>query len=405
MKYADIKKIQEAGLISTEQESRIIQHFKLKEHENTFLTVVSILGALLVASGIILLVAANWNEIPRGVKISVGIALMLGAHAVGWYLREEQRVYRKTGEALHLAGSCLLLANIALIGQVYHLSSRLPNAYLLWFLGIAALPWILKSEVQYILTLIAFGVWFGTEVNYEGSWLYFGQDEFQLLLYSLLGLVVLGAGYCLRRSAYASFASSSERLGLFVFQACFFPLTWVLIYSHYQPAPGISLWVFPLLAAMALILVVLGVFRLEALPPQWRVRWGLALLAGIVALACALYLVPGVGLDVHSQHNWFRWICTGGLFVFCLLEIQVGIELRDSSMVNLGIVFIALLIISTYLNLFGSMARTGIMFVISGVLLLVFGIYIEKKRRSLLQQLKTSPIPAGLEAQLEGEAE
>jgi uncharacterized membrane protein len=44
---------------------------------------------VLVAAGIVLLIASNWDEIPRGVKLAVGLALMLGAHGVGWWLREK----------------------------------------------------------------------------------------------------------------------------------------------------------------------------------------------------------------------------------------------------------------------------------------------------------------------------
>ena len=41
------------------------------------------------------------------------------------------------------------------------------------------------------------------------------------------------------------------------------------------------------------------------------------------------------------------------------------------------------------------MARTGVMFLVSGIFLIAFGIYLEKKRRVLLQQLKTSPLTLG----------
>ena len=102
-------------------------------------------------------------------KIAAGLLLMLGFHAGGWWLREVQGKYRKTGEALHLIGSCLFLANIALIGQIYNIVSRPPNAFLLWWIGIAALPWLLRSKAQHVLLLIAFGVWFGFEVNERGG--------------------------------------------------------------------------------------------------------------------------------------------------------------------------------------------------------------------------------------------
>ncbi len=225
MKCADIEKIQEAGLITAEQQRQIIDHFKLREEGNKFVVVISFVGAILVACGLILLVAANWDGIPRGVKIAAGLLLMFGAHGAGWYLREVRAIYRKSGEALHLMGSALFLGNIALIGQIYHISSRVPDAFLLWWVGIAALPWLLRSQAQHILCLLAFGLWFGLEINQEGSLIYFGQDEFQILLYALLGLFYLGFGYCLRRTPFADFASATEELGLLGFLAFAFPLT------------------------------------------------------------------------------------------------------------------------------------------------------------------------------------
>ena len=87
MKHTDIEKIHEAGLISDEQRDKIIAHFGLKEDGGRFLVIISFIGAVLIAAGIVLLIAAHWNEIPRGVKIAAGLLLMLGFHAGGWWLR------------------------------------------------------------------------------------------------------------------------------------------------------------------------------------------------------------------------------------------------------------------------------------------------------------------------------
>ena len=212
MKHADVQKLREAGLITDEQRQKIIERFQLKEDSGgNFLAIISIVGAVLIAAGIALLISAHWNEIPHGVKIAAGLLLMLGFHAGGWWLREGQGKYRKTGEALHFVGSCLFLANIALIGQIYNIVSRPPNAFLLWWIGIAALPWLLRSKSQHVLLLLAFGIWFGLEVNERGGWIYC-ESERQILLYALLGLVYLGAGYCLRRGTFSGFAEVTEKL-------------------------------------------------------------------------------------------------------------------------------------------------------------------------------------------------
>ena len=388
MKYSDIEKIQEAGLITAEQQRHIVEHFKLKEEGNQFLVIISFVGAVLVACGIILLIAANWGEIPRGVKIAVGLLLMLGAHGGGWYLREVNGKYRKSGEALHLVGSGLFLGNIALIGQIYHLSARPPNAFLLWWAGIAALPWLLRSKAQHVLSLLAFGLWFGLEINQAGSPVFFGNDEYQILLYALLGLVYLGGGYCLRRTSFAEFASPTEKLGLLAFLAFAYPLTWGVLYREHGGLATVSPWIFPALAALALLLLAGGVPALTDLSRQWRGTWGLALAAGIGLLAGEPFLAPHWAVGYDQQNDAYHWVCAVGLFVFCLLQIQVGVQRRSEFMVNLGVAFIALLIIATYVNLVGSMARMGLMFLAGGVFLIVFGIYLEKKRRSLMRQMK-----------------
>lgn len=390
MKYSDIARIQQAGLISAEQQRQIVDHFKLKEESNKALAIFSFVGAVLVVCGIILLIGAHWDQIPRGIKITVGLALMLGAHGAGWYLREVQGIYRKSGEALHLVGSGLFLGNIALIGQIYHLSSRPPNALLLWWSGIAALPWLLRSKAQHILCLLAFGVWFGMEINDRGSIIFFGDNEYQLLLYAALGLVYLGAGYCLRRTSFAEFASPTEKFGLLAFQSFVFPLTWGVFYRNGMGLGQSSPWIFPGLSLVALLLLTAGIPALTNLTRQWRWTWGLALAGVVGLLAGELYFAPHWAdmFSVGLREGGYHWLCSLGLFVFCLLQIQVGVQERSRFMVNLGVAFIALHIFSVYVNLFGSMARTGLMFLFSGVFLIVFGIFLEKRRRTLMQQIK-----------------
>jgi uncharacterized membrane protein len=413
MKHADIQKLHDAGLITDEQRQKIIGHFQLKEDRGgNFLAIVSLIGAVLIAAGIVLLIAAHWNEIPRGVKIASGLLLMLGFHAGGWWLstlrsspatedgREVQGKYRKTGEALHLIGSCLFLANIALIGQIYNIVSRPPNAFLLWWIGIAALPWLLRSKAQHILLLLAFGIWFGLEVNERGGLIYCGSDERQVLLYALLGLVYLGAGYCLRRATFSEFAGVTEKLGLLAFLIFIYPLTWKEFFGRWDNSE-IQQWFFPALAVFALLLLVAGFKNLTALTRQWRWTWFAALLGMVVFMASVWFGCWQLDHAGESRHyfwgeSWSYLVGSLALFVFCLLQIQIGIQERSQFLVNLGVVFIALDIIAAYCDLFGSMARTGLMFILSGVFLILFAVFLEKKRRALMKQIKSQTTGAKL---------
>jgi uncharacterized membrane protein len=399
MKYADIQKLHDTGLITDEQRQKIIEHFKLKEDGGNFLAIVSIIGAVLIVAGISLLISAHWNDIPRGVKIAGGLALMLGAHAGGWWLREVRGKYRKTGEALQLIGSCLFLANIALIGQIYNIVSRPPNAFLLWWIGIAVLPWLLCSKAQHVLLLLAFGIWFGLEINQQDSVIFCGSDEHQLMVYALLGLIYLGAGYWLRRTTFSEFAGVTEKLGLFAFLIFIYPLTWKDFFGGWEDSE-IHQWVFPTFGVFALLLPAIGLKNLTALTRQWRWTWfsallGMAVLMATVWFGCWQFNHAASARDFYWGESWSYLIGTLALFVFCLLQIQVGIQERSPFLVNLGVIFIALDIIAAYCDLLGSMARTGLMFVVSGVFLILFGVYLEKKRRALMKQIKAQPAKGG----------
>ena len=88
MKTTDIHRIRDGGLITEDQSAAIIDHFKLDQQANKLMIILGAVGALLVGSGIILLLAANWADIPRGVKLAPAIAALIGAHYSGWRLAQ-----------------------------------------------------------------------------------------------------------------------------------------------------------------------------------------------------------------------------------------------------------------------------------------------------------------------------
>jgi uncharacterized membrane protein len=390
MKLADIEKIQTAGLITDEQRQKIIEHFRLEEDGgNRFLVIMTFLGAVLITAGIVLLISAHWDEIPSGVKIVVGVLLMLGAHGVGWWLREIHGKYFKTGEALQFVGSGLFLANIALVGQTYHLVSRPPNALLLWCLGIGALPWILRSRAQFALFIAGFSVWFGCEINRRDSLIYCGEET-QVLVYALLGLVYFGAGNWLRRAGFVDFAPVAEKLGAFGLLAFSYPLTWAGFWSWGNYDAEVSRWLLPTMAALGIALASTGVLKNTALSRQWQWTWAAALSGAAVLLVAVCYAPHEYQWHWNDRFDVVNAVAAIAMFVFCLLQIQVGLKQRSRFLVNLGVGFIGLDILSAYIGLFGTMARTGAMFVLSGLFLVLFGVYLEKKRRNLMRQIKTA---------------
>lgn len=391
MKISDIQRLHEAGLISDEQRRTIIERFKLDRESNKLLVILSILGALLVSAGIILLIASNWDAIPRFIRLAGGLALLLGAHAGGWVFARGAK-HPVLAEALHLIGSGMFLANIALVGQIYHMSSRPPNAILLWLAGIIALPWLLRSKAQHILSLCAFGLWMGLELNERDSLLFFDGGARQFVFYAMLGILFVGLGLLLGRTRFEDFGPATEKFGLLALHIASYPLTLGFFYGSERVAPGawVVCGVVTTLAVASLVAAALN--RRQTLDMQWRWVWTLA--------QCGLLALAWMGLTMKVEEHWYElhryagahWIAVPVLFGFCLLQTQVGLFRRSPWMVNLAITFLALHLITAYFQLFGSMQTTGMMFVITGVFLIGLGVYLERKRRALLKRMH-APTP------------
>jgi hypothetical protein len=237
------------------------------------------------------------------------------------------------------------------------------------------------------LLLLAIGIWFGVEINDSTSLILF-NDEHQVLLYAMLGLVFTGFGFLLRRSSYIGFSVVAETFGLLAFAIFSYPLTWAGFLSWGYRHADLNPWLLPALGALAALLIALGCRNLTTLSQQWRVTWG-ATLVGAAALLVVAHFVPQ-----QTDWHWFghmtplNTMAAIAIFIFGLLQVQVGVQLRSAFLVNLGVIFIALDIVSTYIGLFGSMAFTGLMFIISGVFLILFAVFLEKKRRALMKQIK-----------------
>lgn len=391
MNLQDIQRLQADGFIAADVRDKIVAHYKLQDAPNRFIAIISAIGGLLVASGIILLISANWDDIPRAVKLLSGLGLLLGAHVAGWWTRNRHPDFHKTAEALHLAGSVLFLANIALIGQVYHLSSRPPNAILAWWVGIAPLAWILRSKPQYILTLCAAMVWLMMEFVHDTGWFHWHHGELALLFYPAIFTALYAAGVRMERSPAQDFSSVTRRFGLLGLSASLMPLLFgwhggaqlaSLVWSAYLP--------FAVLVVAGLFLALRGEAKL---PLVWRGIWLAMLTFWLVLVGVVCATATDSGSWYWHREDWVAWLASLALFGHCLIMVNLGLLLGSRYLINLGLALLTFDVIVAYIRLFGSMAVTGAMFIVSGVGLIVLGVVIEKRRRTLLRKLAESSNP------------
>jgi uncharacterized membrane protein len=168
------------GILPVETAEKIRAYYRHKEHQqpDRMTVVFGILGSLLVGLGIILIVAHNWDEIDKPVKLLLSFApVFLGQLFCGYVLLKKQHTPAwKESAATFLffaVGAC-----IALVAQVYHIPGNLGSFLFTWMLLCFPLIYIMPSSLASLLYIggvtvfaVQDGYGFGAVDSYHYWWL------------------------------------------------------------------------------------------------------------------------------------------------------------------------------------------------------------------------------------------
>ncbi len=375
----------ESGLITAAQRHALLARHPAGERgRDRFVFILATVGGALVACGLGLLIAANWQGIGAWTKIAGLVGLLGGAHAAGWWLRFSPGRYPKTGDAAFVLGGVLFLLGIALVSQIFHLNSSPADGLLGWWLGIAILPWLLRTPGLQFLSVSAGVSWLAVEMQSAGSWWRLSQSnrwddgELSLLAFMLVGAALFVGGLVLRRSRWPEFAGLHEKVGLLLQCAMLYGVSWQWSWHRISgDAVADDLRIAPLLVFFALPLVAdIVLYRRDR-----------ATFAGVGPWLSVL-AVPFMGMLVARGVHGGDWIvgaaATVALFIFNLGMIRLGLQRQQPAWINLGLAFIALSILTRYIDLFGTMLEGGVFFIVTGAIVLALGIFLERKRRTLV---------------------
>src|SRR5262252_1889080 len=99
-------------------------------------------GALMLSAGVLLFVAAHWEEIAPWQRFSLVLAMVAVFHVAAVFLGER---VPSIGVALHVAGTATLGGGIYLAAQIFNLEEHWPSGLLLWSLG-AVIAWLILRQ-------------------------------------------------------------------------------------------------------------------------------------------------------------------------------------------------------------------------------------------------------------------
>ncbi len=129
-------------------------------------------GALMLCAGILLFVAAHWDELAPWQRFSLVLAMVAVFHIAASVLGAK---VPSIGIALHVAGTASLGAGIYMAGQIFNLEEHWPGGLLIWSMG-AVLAWlILRQWPQALLAAMLIPWWLAGEwelatEGYRDAW-------------------------------------------------------------------------------------------------------------------------------------------------------------------------------------------------------------------------------------------
>jgi uncharacterized membrane protein len=152
----------EKNIISLSQAEAISQQYGMDYHtrsQHSFgYHVLVVLGYLFIGLSIITLIGANWDEIPRALRMGVLIATTLTMHLAGLlYLRSDQPA---VATGWFFLGCLMYGASIMLIAQIYHIGEHFPDGIFWWAIGTLPLALLLGSNLLMALTMVLALTWF-----------------------------------------------------------------------------------------------------------------------------------------------------------------------------------------------------------------------------------------------------
>src|SRR5690606_21822999 len=124
----------------------------------------TILGYGFIALAVITLIGANWDEIPRALRMLGVIAVTLATQGLALQRRWQGR--RESAVALVFLGNMFYGAGIILIAQICHLGEHMPNGVLAWALGCAPFALLLREPWLMLQTLLLAMLWAGLQIGF-----------------------------------------------------------------------------------------------------------------------------------------------------------------------------------------------------------------------------------------------
>ena len=359
------------GVVDQSEKQKLQAFAENYEHKSvaSFLNLVSIFGGIAIILGAILIVSNNWNQIPNLIKISTYLLILAGLHISAYILRETQP---KISRIIYIIAAGYVLAGIELVAQIYHLSIKNGQAYLVWFFMILPMALLLRDGWIGIMSLIGFYLWVLIK-----SYTFHNGFASEVMFIT----IVFSSMILLPRTLHR--LSNSFDNAKFIGYIFLGLMTFLMGFGHYYnsvASNGI------ILHPIAIVILAFNLFCLaNNLIGNFRSKTKFSdliqLPESIILVLTIIPLLSYLDQKIASILYWVVWFWGAGVLIY------KGILERSRALINIGIWCVMIGLIARFADLAGTMLFTGSVFILLGIVLIVIAFFGEKYRKRLINNV------------------
>ncbi len=350
-----------------------------------------ILGAILLACGVVLFISAHWDQLGPAARFSLVCAMVAVFHIAGGFARPR---FLGLSTALHAVGTVASGAAIALVGQIFNIQEHWPAAVLLWALAALAGWALLHDQAQQTIALLLVPAWIVCELDFRMSG-HIGEGIYMGRLCFLWAILYITFFLASRRRAVQGilFAVSIVAAGLAIYGML---SAWESGNSNQTFIPfSTRVWAWIAIAAIPLLIAAFHGHK------------------GLVPIAVAIAFVIALPWCYHSITESYSapngatstWVRTDpNLLAYALVAAFAvflcawGVRLASRALVNLGIVGFAASVGWFYFSDILDKLNRSLGLIGLGILFLAGGWALEKMRRRILARMASPHPPASAAA-------
>jgi uncharacterized membrane protein len=159
------------GIVTADGAKRLRERYAAEPQGGLAQMVVGAVGALLIGTGLIAVLAYNWDDFPRWVRMALALGPLAASQAVSWWVLQKGEAAKPwQREAAALVQTLAVGAAMALVSQIYNLPGKWTDLVFWWCVVSVPLAWVLRSQAVAIAYLIGIAVWTVAQAAEQTGW-------------------------------------------------------------------------------------------------------------------------------------------------------------------------------------------------------------------------------------------